>query len=304
DRYRLVFNFVDSNTATSQFVQAPIAPITLAEFIKELNRVVKGPGNELNKLKAQIAYSGDPDYELAPGGTFSDHGEEEEGEAKHRTEALKFKKIGTSPDSSPYILYHAPKPAQSVRFSTTGPVDTLGKSEDQLTAVSDGVGYPYVYDPLAVEDQSVMGYAADFAALLCMGAVTHLDSAMAEPDKVYQVFRNWSLDRRRVNEWRMLVAGGAVSEKAGHPEKWDSTMLKPPDPAAWSARMPADRAADGERAALSLGWVPLLRAWLDVAHTPGVSAITPDPLYPGAPDNIALSRGLAYLLDLPEPGLA
>jgi hypothetical protein len=302
DRYRLVFNFTDQNTATSQFVQAPIGPMTLGQFIKELNRLVKGPGGELNKLKAAMVYSGDPDYELAPGGTFSDHGEEEDGERKHRIEALKFKKLGTSADdSSPYILYHAPKPAQSVRFSTTGPVDTLGKTEDELTTVADGIGYPYVYDPLAVDDQSVMGYAADFAALLCMGAVTHLDSAVAEPDKVYQVFRNWSLDRRRVNEWRMLVAGGAVSEKDGHPEKWDSAMLKPPDPAAWTTRMPANQAAVGEGAALSLGWVPMLRAWLDVAHTPDASAMTPGSLYPGAPSSLALSRGLAYVLDLPEP---
>ena len=71
-----------------------------------------------------------------------------------------------------------------------------------------------------------------------MGGVTHLDSAVAEPDKVYQVFRNWNLDRRRVNEWRMLVAGGAVSEKDGHPEKWDPAMLKPPDPDTWTTRMP------------------------------------------------------------------
>ena len=31
---------------------------------------------------------------------------------------------------------------------------------------------------------------------------------------VYQVFRQWNLDERRVNEWRMLVQGGAESEKA------------------------------------------------------------------------------------------
>src|SRR5258707_7171361 len=99
-----------------------------------------------------------------------------------------------------------------------------------------------------------MGYAADMAALLCMGAVKHLEAGVVkDEDKVYQVFRNWSLDRRRVNEWRMLVSGGAVSEKAGHPDKWDPTMLKPPDPNTWTSRIPTASASLADQTALSMG---------------------------------------------------
>ncbi|HEV8261354.1 MAG TPA: zinc dependent phospholipase C family protein [Burkholderiales bacterium] len=303
DRYRLVFSFVDHSTAADQVVPAPIAPMKLAEFIKELNRRVKGPGGEEKKLQAEFAYPGSLDYELPPGATFGDHGEEEENESRHLFEAAKFKKVSKDRDD-PYVLFHAPKPAQSVRFSSLGPVDTLGKSESDLKTVGERTGYPYVFDELTSDgDESLMGYAADFAALLCMGAVTHLDATFAEPDKVYQVFRNWSLDRRRVNEWRMLVAGGAVSEKGGHPDQWDPTMLKPPDSAAWRSPMTGAPAVleIAEQSALKLGWVTVMREWLNVARTPGLSAVAPDRMRPGAPTSIELSRGLAYILDLPEP---
>jgi hypothetical protein len=176
--------------------------------------------------------------------------------------------------------------------------------ESDLKTAGERTGYPYVFDELNADgDESLMGYAADFAALLCMGAVTHLDTSFAEADRIYQVFRNWSLDRRRVNEWRMLVAGGAVSEKGGHPDQWDPTMFKPPDPAAWRSPMTGAPAVleVAEQSALKNGWVPLLRGWLDVARTPGLSAVAPDRLRPGVPTSIELSRGLAYILDLAEP---
>ncbi len=61
---------------------------------------------------------------------------------------------------------------------------------------------------------------------------------------VNQVFRDWNLDHRRVNEWRMIVSGGAAREVAA-----------PADP----------NLADGARVAEAMGWVPLWRAWLRVA---------------------------------------
>jgi hypothetical protein len=66
-------------------------------------------------------------------------------------------------------------------------------------------------------------------------------------------------------------------------------------------RLPDGIAGQAERTALSMGWVPMLRAWLDVARDPNVSAVSPSSLRPGYPGNLELSRGLAFLLDLPEP---
>ena len=50
---------------------------------------------------------------------------------------------------------------------------------------------------------------------------------------VYQVFRNWNLNQRRINEWQMLISGGAVSEKRGVPRDPDS--LQPGVPSGWTA---------------------------------------------------------------------
>ena len=300
DRYRLVFSFVNNSTAQDQVVQAPIAPMHLFEFINELNRLVKGPGGEVEKLKAQFVNAGDLDYELPPGATFADHGDAKSDEEEREKAAKEFQRIGNTPDTA-YILEHAPKPAQSVHFGAKGPVNADGLKADQIQKIADTDGYPYVFDPTSDDDQSVMGFAGDLGALLCMGAVTHLETGVAEADKVYQVFRNWSFDRRRVNEWRMLVAGGAVSEKAGHSDKWDSAMLKPPDPATWINRLPVDIARQAEQTALSMGWVPLLRAFVDMSRQPNASALSPDRLRPEYPGNIAISRAMAFLFDLPEP---
>src|SRR5262249_34697447 len=69
---------------------------------------------------------------------------------------------------------------------------------------------------------SVMNDAADLAALLCLGAASRLSlddhpvtppSAAKPVHRVSQVFRNWNLDRRRLNEWKTLVSGGATSER-------------------------------------------------------------------------------------------
>jgi hypothetical protein len=158
-----------------------------------------------------------------------------------------------------------------------------------------------------------MDFAADFAALLCLGATPHLlrgaeltvptlagkkkpdnSAADATVAKVYQVFRNWSLDRRRVNEWRMLVHGGAQNEKGAAPSSYDSAMTTPRD-AGWHAGPDA-----GEPVLRELGWVPLLRGWLDMAadrHRSAVDATVPAT----GRSNQELSRALAFLLDMPDP---
>jgi hypothetical protein len=113
--------------------------------------------------------------------------------------------------------------------------------------------------------------------------------------KVYQVFRNWSLDRRRLNEWRMLVAGGARSEKGGDAALYDSALPQPRDPAWVPPRAPA-----GEPVSNAQGWIPLLREWLDRASR-NVNMADPAGSAPGNPSHQDLSRALAYLLDLPDP---
>jgi hypothetical protein len=158
--------------------------------------------------------------------------------------------------------------------------------------------------------KSLMDRAADLGALLAMGAVTHVIpatdlNAVASPDplvahpqinKVFQVFRNWNLNQRRANEWRMLVLGGAVSEKAG--------QLQAPDPLQpeFPAAPPAPSAA-GADVANRLGWAPLLRTWLDMARRTDMNTYDPAPRRPGEFSNLDLSAALAYVLQqAPPPG--
>jgi hypothetical protein len=159
---------------------------------------------------------------------------------------------------------------------------------------------------------TAMDHAADLAALLCMGGVSHLLSdGERQPTvagvtrfpgpqpmgRVYQCFRNWNLDRRRVNEWKMLIAGGARSEKRARPAAEPDALMLPPDEN-WRPQ------SDGEKVANQIGWVPVLRRWLDVARRAGNDVTAADAvLRPGDPTNLELSRGLAFLLDLPDPGV-
>lgn len=158
---------------------------------------------------------------------------------------------------------------------------------------------------------TAMDHAADLAALLCMGGVSHLlEPGELQPTvagvtrfpgpqpigRVYQCFRNWNLDRRRVNEWKMLIAGGARSEKRGRPPAEPDPLMLSPDEN-WRPQSP------GEGVANQLGWVELLRRWFDVARRAGNDVTAQTVMRPGDPTNLALSQGLAFLLDLPDPGV-
>ena len=147
-----------------------------------------------------------------------------------------------------------------------------------------------------VEDTG-LGAAADLAVLLSLGAASRLrdvDPAAGAPavagpiGHVDRVFRDWNLDDRRVNEWRLIVAGGAAVEDAA----------------------PAADAVQGERVAHALGWVPLWRTWLRMASDPTQDAASSlsAPYVPTVrtadgqtfrPTNGDLSAGIRYLLDLP-----
>jgi hypothetical protein len=167
-------------------------------------------------------------------------------------------------------------------------------------------GYELVPSPAAslMSGESIMDHAANLAVLFCLGATTHLltdaertvaaNAAPAPVNKVVQVFRNWNLDERRLNEWKMLVAGDATSEKRGAPQ--DADRLLPDLPDNWTLQ-----SGHGEPVSNKLGWVPLLRRWADVARRPGESSKARVSLRPGDPTNLALSRALAYLLDMPDP---
>src|SRR5262249_19816950 len=197
--------------------------------------------------------------QLPAGAAFADHGDDVEapkdqgGEDRtltveeHAQEAAKFQKLGTT-EAKAFDLRHAPKPAQAIRFGVFGPVPlTPPGDETQVVAREEREGYRYVADGRDdVPGETLMDYAADVAAIVCLGAVTELAEGRIAPDlvnrrsaagaavapevgPVAQVFRNWCLDRRRVNEWRMMVAGGALSEKGGHPELPDPAMPRPID---------------------------------------------------------------------------
>ncbi len=308
DRFQLAFSSEDKENAGTRFVPAPVGPMKVSEYIAFLGNAVT-EGGATGKLKAAFFHPEDPDCELPSGAAFADHGDEDEelSEEKHAAAAARFRKLGKTQDD-PYTLWHGHKKAQAIRFGRRGPVaKPFHLTEAEIRAEEDETGYAYVHDVLDGPDtETLMSYAGDVAALLCLGAVEHVADAPAG-DKVYQVFRNWSLDRRRVNEWRMLVAGDAFSEKAGHPEAYDRAMLDgfgPADKAAWTAPLHAAGPgilAQGERTALKMGWVKLLRAWLDVMRRPAQDPLAATSFRPENPANVELGRGLAYLLDMADP---
>jgi hypothetical protein len=316
DRFALVFADDDAGT-NPQVVPAPIVPMTLDEYRLFLEAQVPGVKGEL-LFPENPENSDNPDYLLPAGATFSDHGDGEKITVLHNAAAARFQELGDSADDTDYILYHAPKQRLAVLHGTRGTVPpTRNVGAAPVAHDPETEGYDYLHDPTNFEtSEALMSYAGDFGALLCLGATTHMsdlrDSANQDVDPVYQVFRNWNLDRRRVNEWRALVAGGAENDKGGNRAGYDTRMLKhggPADPAGFrspllGAASPAEQAAfdEGEATTRQLGWVGLLRAWLEVVRLPAENPLATDLTKTGNPPNQALSRAMAYLFDLADPG--
>jgi hypothetical protein len=146
--------------------------------------------------------------------------------------------------------------------------------------------------------------AADLASLLCMGAVPSVNGApvnvggvAANPQlpKVYEVFRQWNLDERRINEWKMLVSGGAGTDAgAGRPRPGGNTNPAP----------------GGETVANGLGWIPLIKTWKAMATDPHADSSSQSrhvraPFFRSGntparqPKNAELTEAIRYLLDLP-----
>jgi hypothetical protein len=278
----------------AQVVPAPLVPMTPAEYGQLLTATVKDGGGATGHLKAEVAFPADLVVQLPAGAAFADHADVEEapkaegGEDKtlnveqHVQEAAKFQKLDTT---EAFVLRHAPKAAQAIRFGAFGPVPPA--SEEQLVEREKSEGYQYVAD--GSDDnpgETVMDYAADVAALVCLGAVTELNqrsattgAPVAAAGAADQVLRNWCLDRRRVNEWRMMVAGGALAETGGQTAPTAPTL------------------AAGEKVANALGWVPLLRQWIGMVKAGGDAE--DQTVRPNGFKNSELSQALAFLLNLP-----
>ena len=237
DRYGLVFKLEADGSTTEQELPAPVAPMKPSEYLAFLAANVKDRDGSIDQLNGRlIAEEGDEeedgrpdeDYELPPGATFAAHGDTEETQAKRREESAKFKELGSNSDSK-FILHHAPKAMRAIRFVPSGPIENpFDIDEGDLVPREADNGYLYAHDQLTGRaSETIMSYAADVAAFLCMAGASHMVDAGAPdaPTPVFQVLRNWSLDRRRINEWKMLVAGGAVSEKPNGPATYDPTML-------------------------------------------------------------------------------
>ena len=140
-------------------------------------------------------------------------------------------------------------------------------------------------DPTALfGGSSVIDRAADLATLLSLGVTSHLltdadaaavggsaEGAHPAVGPADRVFRDWNLNHRRVNEWRMLVQGQAFAE----PQSQTTADL--------------------------VGWAPLLSRWLDMAHRPAVDSHAEARFRPQDPTNRSLSTALAELLGLPLP---
>ncbi len=243
----------------------------------------------------------DPDYDLPWPATLADPGDDAGSMAQHDVEKASFRPVGTS-EGRAYPLRHTPRSTLSSGFGLTGP------SSSPLRGVR-----VVPQSGLGDIDDTALGTAADLALLLCLGASTRLrDVTPAQPQPVApigqppaavpgalgtlgpvdQVFRNWNLDERRVNEWREIVTGGAAPEapRVGAP--------------------PLPGGANGRAIAQAMGWVPLWRAWLRVASdtladtsATTVAAYTaPITAHDGRtfrPTNADLTDGIQFLLDLP-----
>jgi hypothetical protein len=247
-------------------------------------------------VKAEAIDDG-PVEDLAYPAGFADPGFEQADLVAAKAHAADTAKVGTTKDAA-FLLRRA------ARSAVASPLALGGGSGAVRIAPSGAFGDV---------EATAIGTAADLAVLLALGAsptLVTIDPAAATGAPagnlapVFQVFRQWNLDERRANEWRMLVSGGAASEKAGVPKTRDAAMR--PDPAGGAYESKADA---GEPIANAMGWVPLWRAWLRVAADTTADASSPQamPYTPTVrtadgtvmrPTNAQLTDGIRYLLDL------
>lgn len=318
DRYQLIFSSHEDGR-DPQVVSAPVTPMTLQEYIDFLTNTVVTPGTTgpAGGLKASIVHPEDPSFLLPAGALFADHGDSAESPEEHDEKAAIFKKLGTSEADSDYVLQHSHRAAQSIRYGKRGPIPIdRGLGSNIAESSEDIDGWAYLHDQSEGQfSDSLMSIAADFGALLSMSASTHIvpdlkDSNDNEVGKVYQVFKNWNLDRRRLNEWRAIVSGNAINERdssrSGYTDNMLGGSLRPSNHATWEEALKSDQTAfdEGEKTARALGWTTVLREWMDVSRDNNQDTLANSSFKPGLPSNQALSRAMAYLFDLPDPKAA
>lgn len=252
----------------------------------------------------------DPDYDLPWPSTLADPGDDRATLAEHETARDTFVTVGDSREKA-YLLRHAPRATLASTFGVSGP--TASPLRGMRVVPQAGLGDV---------DDTALGTAADLAVVLSLGASSRLrdvtpaqpnpiapvghgaparPAALADLRPVDQVFRQWNLDERRVNEWREIVAGGASPDGPPPP-------APPPPPPPPPAPPPAGT-REGRTIALAMGWVPLWRAWLRMAtdtlsdadsgvamaYAPTVTAHDGETF---RPTNAELTAGVRHLFDL------
>jgi hypothetical protein len=292
-RSTLIFQRVGGAQTT---VAMPDQSVTAAELKALLEARV--PGLEANLIDSEPAQVRFP----APD-TFSDPGDEEATFALHDGRVNEFLPVGKTDDTM-FRLRHAPRSKQTTPFGVRG---QSGSPLDSYKLVPERTLHDL--------DASAFGMAADLASLLCVGAARHLRTGLQGEDTAsppaavpltpaFRVFRQWNLDERRVNEWRMVVHGGAASERyqpVGSPAGTLADEGVRP-------QAPASPIANGETVANAMGWVPLWRAWTRIAADPAsdATAAAAERFTPAVttaagrtpPTNQELSDALRFLLDL------
>jgi hypothetical protein len=277
-------------------VQVPLTGATPVDLVARLKQAVPG-------LEAEAVDTPSTTYDLLFPHSFSDPGDTQPTLAEHDRHRDDFVRVGTTRDNA-HLVLHAPRVELATSAGLEGPVVS---ALDDISVVPSRT--------LGDVEESAIGLAADLAALLCLGAMPslvdspiHLVAHGPSLDPSFQVLRQWNLDERRVNEWRMLVTGGADSEKPfGAADPRDPAMR--PNPVA-GAPAYASKAPAGERIATAMGWIPLWRAWLRMATDPvsDTTAAVSMPYTPVVatrdghefkPTNAELSAGIRFILDLP-----
>jgi hypothetical protein len=281
------------DAGAEQVLAIPPSAMTPAELAAWLEANV-APGGVKAQLHARPFHAGDsPEvaHRLPWPETVEDIGAELRpvGDADHR-----------------YVLNHASRDQLSTPLGQRGPAVALGE------------GWPIAPGPgTAGAEGTGVGMAAELGVLLALGAASRISDPSKLPPKapnlapVSQVFRRWNLDERRANEWRMLIAGGAASEKPPRtrpaPPATETIPRDDAQPAGAGASPPV--LAGSEDLANLLGWVPLMRAWSRVAADveQDANAEIAAPYNPRIrrdgrwvqPTNRQLSEAVRYLFDLP-----
>jgi hypothetical protein len=303
DNHKVVF----VGPAGRQEILLPPAPITSEQLAARLHDTVQDGAGATGRLMVEALDPAEQRYPLPYPCLFQDPGDQRATHALHDAHHNDFVPVGSG-RSDAYLLRHAPRAEYATAMGARG---TSGIELEGIAVVPE--------PSLADLQGSAVGLAGDLAALFSLGAAPTLhDGPLNVPGvganpqlrEVYQVFRQWNLDERRVNEWRMLVLGGAVSEKKGTPRARDEALRPHPTGAAYNSPFSTDPlAAEAESLGRDMGWIPLWRAWSRMATDVTSDTTDNNPMdYTPAvrrgagpavrPTNSQLSDALRYLLEL------